>query len=48
MRGFAILITLCLLAASINNYVLHDKINSIKQDITELRKDFSYDPKDAK
>ena len=28
--------------------VLNNEINEVRQDITELRKDFSYDPKDAK
>ena len=48
MKGILILMAVAMLAASINNYVLHDKIDSIKQDIVEIKKEFSYDPKDAK
>ncbi len=34
-------------SVSVDLMIAH-KVDSIKQEITELRKDFSYDPKDAK
>ena len=43
MKGILILMAVAMLAASINNYVLHDKIDSIKQEITDLRQELSYD-----
>ena len=46
----SILYFMILLAAVsvVSDLVIAHKVDSIKQEITELRKDFSYDPKDAK
>ncbi len=48
MRGalFMVIILIGMLLAS--DIYLDREIIKIKQEITQLRKDFSYDPKDAK
>jgi hypothetical protein len=33
---------------SVSNYMMQDDIDSIKQEIFEIKKDYSYDPRDAK
>jgi hypothetical protein len=33
---------------SVSNYMMQDDIDSIKKEIVEIKKDYSYDPRDAK
>ena len=33
---------------SLSNYMMQGEISEIKQEIVEIKKDYSYDPRDAK
>jgi hypothetical protein len=37
-----------LLTSVFCDFILTEEINSIRQDIVEIKKDYSYDPRDAK
>ena len=48
MKGFLIVVYVFMCLSILNDWVLKDEVERIKQDIVDIKKDFSYDPKDAK
>jgi hypothetical protein len=37
-----------MVVTTLNDFLLDEKIDRVRQDIVEIKKEFSYDPKDAK
>lgn len=48
MKEAILLLFMVCTMLSVSNYMMQDDINKIKQDIIELKKEYSYDPRDAK
>jgi hypothetical protein len=48
MKEAIILLFIVCSLLSVSNYMMQDDINNIKQEIVEIKKDYSYDPRDAK
>ncbi len=48
MRDIRIMIVALSVVVILQHYVIEMQIAEVKQEITQLRKVFSYDPKDAK
>ena len=48
MKGMSFFISVLIFLLALNQYLLVNKVNAIKQEIVEIKKDYSYDPRDAK
>lgn len=48
MKQALIVIGVWVAFSMLNDWLLIDEIEKIKQDIIEIKKDYSYDPRDAK